>query len=187
MSVPKAPARVSRDAKMSVPKAPARVSRDAKMPVPKTSRGAKVRRVLRPVHVTLVGLITLGVLTQAVLAGQFISGTSNAIPAHGAVGGLLELTGLLLLIVAIAHRIGGERSRLALVGSLTLAIAINVQAVLGWMPGAVPTAVHVPLGVGIFAGAVALFAALVRRRTVRVPASSSAPASRPTAAATVER
>jgi hypothetical protein len=109
-------------------------------------------------------------LTQAVLAGQFISGVRNAIPAHGAVGGLLELTSLVLLIVAIAHRVAGERSRVALAGSLTLAVALNAQAALGWMPGAVPTAVHVPLGVGIFAGAVALLIALVRRGATAAPA-----------------
>jgi hypothetical protein len=159
---------------MSVPKVPARVSRDAKMAVSKASThpsgDTRVRRYLRRTQITLVGLVVLGVLTQAVLAGQFISGVSNAIPAHGAVGGVLELTSLVLLIVAIAHRIAGERSGVALAGSLTLAVALNAQAALGWMPGAVPTAVHVPLGATIFAGAVALFIALARRRVTPAPA-----------------
>lgn len=152
-----------------VPKAPAR-----------GSRAAGMRRAVRVLHVCLVGLITLGVLTQAVLAGQFISGVSDAIPAHGAVGGVLELAALLLLVVAIGHRVVGERSRVALVGSVVLALALNVQAGLGWAPGAIPTAVHVPLGVSIFAGALSLFVTLVRRRATT---SAPATASRPTAAA----
>jgi hypothetical protein len=123
-----------------------------------------MRRVLRVVHASLVGLITLGVLTQAVLAGQFISGASNAIPAHRAVAGVLELAALLLLPVAIGHRVAGERSRPVLAGSVVLAMALSVQAALGWAPGAIPTAVHVPLGVSIFAGALSLLLALVRRR-----------------------
>jgi hypothetical protein len=36
-----------------------------------------MRRTIRVVHVSLVGLITLAVLTQAVLAGQFVSGQSH--------------------------------------------------------------------------------------------------------------
>jgi hypothetical protein len=122
-----------------------------------------MRRAIRVVHVSLVLLITLAVLTQAVLAGQFIGGVSNAIPVHGAVGGVLELAALVLLVVAIAHRAAGERSRVALIGSVSLALALTVQAGLGWAPGAIPTAVHVPLGVCIFAGSLVLSIALTRR------------------------
>lgn len=121
-----------------------------------------MRRTLRIVHVGLVLLITAAVLVQAALAGQFVSGLSNALPAHGAVGGLLELVALLLLITAIAHRFAGERSAGVLSGSIALALAVEVQAALGWAPGAFPTSVHVPLGVAIFAGAVALSIVMVR-------------------------
>lgn len=122
-----------------------------------------MRRAIRVIHVSLVGLITLTVLTQAVLAGQFVSGVSNAMPAHGAVGGLLELAAMVLLVIAIAHRVAGERSRVALVGSVSLALALIVQGSLGWAPGAIPTAVHVPLGVCIFAGSLVLSIAMTRR------------------------
>jgi len=121
-----------------------------------------MRRALRIIHVGLVLLVTAAVLVQAALAGQFVSGMSNALPAHGAVGGVLELVALLLLITAIAHRFSGERTPGVLSGSIMLALAVEVQAGLGWAPGAVPTAVHVPLGVAIFAGAVALSAVMVR-------------------------
>lgn len=122
-----------------------------------------MRAIIRPVHRGLIHLITAGVLLQAVLAGQFISGASDQLGLHGAVGGLLELAALLLLLVAIAHRLFGERSPLALWGSVAISLALQVQAVLGWAPGAVPTSVHVPLGVCIFAGAVALSATVGRR------------------------
>lgn len=121
-----------------------------------------MRRALRIVHIGLVLLVTAAVLVQAALAGQFVSGLSNALPTHGAVGGMLELAALLLLIIAIAHRFAGERSRTVLIGSILLAVALEVQAMLGWAPGAFPTAVHVPLGVAIFAVAVALSTAMVR-------------------------
>lgn len=121
-----------------------------------------MRAVLRPVHRGLVYVITLGVLTQAILAGQFVSGASDQLGTHGAVGGTLELVGLVLLLIAIAHRLLGERSRLALWGSIGLGLAVQVQAALGWMPGAVPTSIHVPLGVAIFAGSVALSATMGR-------------------------
>lgn len=113
-------------------------------------------RALSMFHRAVVHLVTLGVLTQAVLAGQFVSGASDQLGTHGAVGGVLELTGLVLLVVAIVHRIAGQRSRVALWGSIGLAVALQAQAALGWAPGAMPTSVHVPLGVCIFAGAVAL-------------------------------
>jgi hypothetical protein len=125
-----------------------------------------MRTALRATHAGLIHVITVGVLTQAVLAGQFISGVSNAIPAHGAVGGVLELGGLLLLLVAIAHRISGERSRAALIGSVVLATALQVQAGLGWAPGQIPTAIHVPLGVCVFAGT--LFMSVTITRALRV-------------------
>lgn len=131
-------------------------------PSPRTGRAATVRAVVRPVHTGLIHLITLGVLLQAVLAGQFISGASAQLGTHGAVAGLLELLALVLLLVAIAHRLLGERSRVALWGSVGLAVALQLQAALGWAPGAVPTAIHVPLGVCTFAGALALSGTLGR-------------------------
>lgn len=121
-----------------------------------------MRALIRPVHRGLVYVLTLGVLVQAVLAGQFISGTSDQLAAHGAVGGVLELLSLVLLLVAVAHRLLGERSRSALWGSIGLALALQLQAGLGWAPGAVPTSIHVPFGTATFAGAVMLSAAVGR-------------------------
>ena len=123
-----------------------------------------MRAILGPAHCGLVHLVTLGVLTQAILAGQFISGARDQLGTHGAVGGVLELAGLALLVIAVAHRLSGERSRLALWGSVALGLALQIQAVLGWMPGQVPTAIHVPLGVCIFAGALGLGATIGRQR-----------------------
>ena len=129
-----------------------------------------MRRTLRIVHVGLVLVITTAVLVQAALAGQFVSDLSNALPIHGAVGGMLELLGLLLLIVAIVHRFAGERTRAVLAGSIVLAVALEAQAALGWAPGALPTAIHVPLGVAIFAIAVGLSTVMVRMVTAAQPA-----------------
>jgi len=67
------------------------------------------------------------------------------------------------------HRIAGERSRIALWGSGALALALQLQAGLGWAPGALPTAIHVPLGVCIFAGATALRGTIGRSLTNPAP------------------
>jgi hypothetical protein len=128
-----------------------------------------MRAFLSPVHRGLVHLVTAAVLIQAVLAGQFVSGLNDLLGVHGALGGVLELTSLVLLVVAIAHRIAGERSRVALWGTVGLAVALQVQAGLGWAPGALPTAMHVPLGVAVFAGAVALSGSIGRSLTTATP------------------
>lgn len=125
-----------------------------------------MRTALRRTHAGLVHLVTLGVLTQAVLAGQFISGMSNALPWHTAVAAVLELLAVLLLLVAIAHRVSGERSRVALAGSIALALAVMVQATLGHIPGQVATAIHVPLGVCVFAATILMSVAMTRLRSV---------------------
>jgi hypothetical protein len=127
-----------------------------------------VRAAVAPIHRWLVYVVTLAVLCQAVLAGQFVSGLNNMLGAHGALGGVLELLGLVLVGVAVVHRIAGEPSRIALWGSMALGVALQVQAALGWASLPVATAIHVPLGVCIFAGAVGLTVAI--GRTIEEPA-----------------
>lgn len=131
-----------------------------------------MRALASVLHRGLVYLITVAVFVQAVLAGQFVSGLSNATGLHGAVAGVLEGLAVLLVVVAIGHWIAGSRSSVALFGSLALAFALECQAILGWMPGQVPTAVHVPLGVCIFAGALGL-SIVIGRSVGQAPASST--------------
>lgn len=110
----------------------------------------------------LVWAIAIGILLQAVTAGQFLSGLSNVVGVHSAVGTLLELVGFVLVIVAAVDRRTRRNCREGWLAALLLGIAVMVQAGLGHAPGTVPTAIHVPVGVTLFAWATVLAIALAR-------------------------
>lgn len=114
------------------------------------------------VLIGLVWLITAGLVVQAVLAGQFISGWNNLLAAHQGVGNAMELLSWVLLIVAAADRRTRRRNRRLWLAALLFPIAVTVQAGLGHAPGAVPTAIHVPLGALLVAAAAALSLRLPR-------------------------
>jgi hypothetical protein len=109
---------------------------------------------------SLVWATAVGILLQAVSAGQFISGLTNALGVHSIVGTVLEVIGLALVVAAGVDRRTRRHCRGRWLAALLLGVALLVQAGLGHAPGAVPTAVHVPLGVALFAGATVLAIAL---------------------------
>jgi hypothetical protein len=110
-------------------------------------------------------LVAGGVLVQAMLAGTFISGVANTRLAHTIVGWLLPY--LSLVPAGIAH----ARRRLLpspmVGGCVALPVLMWVQEGLGHAPVAATTAVHVPLGVSLFGGALAL--AVASHRVVLAP------------------
>lgn len=113
-----------------------------------------------------LALITAGVLLQALLAGLFLSGTSEARMTHLIVGAILPYLGIVPAVAAwvLAGR-GAVTRRYAAVATLLL-IALWTQEALGHMPFPVTTAIHVPLGVVLFAvsAQLAVLAARPRRR-----------------------
>jgi hypothetical protein len=132
---------------------------------------------------TLTGLVwatAVGILLQAVSAGQFISGLSNAVGVHAIVGSLLEAIGFVLVVAAVADRRTRRHCRGRWLAALLLGVALLIQASLGHAPGAVPTAMHVPLGVALFAWATVLAIAFARptppQRDVRPTAQPTAQA-----------
>lgn len=104
----------------------------------------------------LLRTVVVAVAIQAVLAGQFISGLAPLVVIHGVVGTVLELVGLALAVAAIVQRRRSDNRSGRSLAALLLGLALLVQSGLGHAPGAVPTAVHVPLGVAIFAWATVL-------------------------------
>lgn len=114
-----------------------------------------------PLLAGLVWLITAGIAVQAVLAGQFVSGLRDLRGAHAGVANALDVASWLLILVALLAREAPGAYRL---GALLLGVAVHVQAILGYAPGAVPTALHVPFGVLLFAGAASLSATVRPRR-----------------------
>lgn len=107
------------------------------------------------------------ILTQAILAGLFISAAAPARTAHLVVGSLLPWLAIAPAVVALI-----ERRRLSpplVTGAVLLPVGLWVQEVLGHMPFAVTTAIHVPLGVALFATSVVLALASGRRRAAVEP------------------
>ncbi len=98
-----------------------------------------------------VWVATIAIAAQAVLAGQFISGLApELLDAHMIVGSLLELVALVLVVLAAIAHDDRRTRRGGWWAALLLAVGLLVQAALGHMPGSLPTAIHVPLGVGLF-------------------------------------
>ena len=119
----------------------------------------------------LLWMIAAGVLVQAALAGLFLSGVANARLAHTIVGWLLPFAALVPAVLAGIKRSAGQVSRPVAIWTGLLPVGLWVQEMLGHVPAPVTTAIHVPLGVTLFGGSIAL--AIAARRPVT-------PALRPT-------
>jgi hypothetical protein len=104
----------------------------------------------------LVWFTTAAILVQAVLAGQFISGLNPLLPIHAAVGNVLELSGVALLLWTPWVRSLRRNHRRLWLAALFLGFGLFVQAAMGYAPGSVPTAIHIPLGVVLLAGSLQL-------------------------------
>lgn len=129
-------------------------------------------RAPSPLLTALLWVVAMGVLVQAALAGSFIGGLANLRLAHTILGWLLPFIAIAPAVVALSHR--GVLSRGVVVGSAGLPVALWVQEMLGHMPGATATAVHVPLGVLLFGGSLAL--AITSNRPGGPPKEPSPPA-----------
>lgn len=95
-------------------------------------------------------LIAGGILTQALLAGVFLSGTSEARMAHVIVGAVLPYLAIVPTVSAWRRAGRREASRALAVGATLLLIGLWVQEALGHMPWPVTTVIHVPFGVLLF-------------------------------------
>lgn len=95
-------------------------------------------------------LIAAGILTQALLAGFFLSGTPEARMTHLIVGAILPYLAIVPTVSAWRRANAGLVPRYVAVGSTALLVGLWVQEALGHMPFPVTTVVHVPLGVLLF-------------------------------------
>lgn len=120
-----------------------------------------------PLLTTLLSAVAAGILVQAILAGAFISGVANLRLPHTIIGWLLPYVALVPGVVAVIQRRSGLVSTPVAVGAAALPILLWVQEVLGHLPAAASTAVHVPLGVALFGGSISL--AVASRRPVPGP------------------
>jgi hypothetical protein len=93
---------------------------------------------------TVLTLHILGVIVQATLAGQFLSGTDGAVPIHEVTGWIVATLGLLQIILAIVARSAPLWFVIASVGTF-LGEGLQVGTGYGRFLG-----VHIPLAILIF-------------------------------------
>lgn len=91
------------------------------------------------------------VLTQALTAGFFISGSANTRMVHIVIAAVLPYLAIVPTVSAWRKSGRGMVGRDVAVWTTALMVALWVQEALGHMPFAVATVVHVPLGVLLFA------------------------------------
>ncbi|MGW4242680.1 hypothetical protein [Nocardia sp. NPDC004722] len=123
------------------------------------------QRVLR----ASTALVTLDSFAQAMFAGRFMAGSYDALDAHAANAGVL-FAGILVMTMcfAAAWRFAGVPWWTAAVG-LALTLAAGIQIMLGYR---MALAVHIPLGVTLVAGLLALTIQAWSTTTAAIPAAS---------------
>jgi hypothetical protein len=101
----------------------------------------------RLAFVVLTAVVTLLVLVQAALAGQFLFGTGD-IEVHGYVGNASFALGVVAVVIAFAGRLSG----LVVALSTALVALLFAQTGLGYVGRESTTAAswHIPLGVTAF-------------------------------------
>jgi hypothetical protein len=123
-------------------------------------------RFARPLR-AIVLLHAALVLTQAALAGQFLSGHGAWLRVHETNAGVIQLVGLVQLVVAVLVWRPGRGPGWPALASLALLVAEEFQIGFGY---ARVLALHVPLGVAIFGLTVAMLVGT--GRPTRVGAAS---------------
>ena len=118
---------------------------------------------LSRVLVTLAWLVPVGILVQAVLAGQAIFVAPSLFGLHGGLG-----HGVLLLAVVTAGLAWMLRRKTAAWVATAVVVALIAQIGLGYTGHrgglAAASALHVPLGVAVLGGSVAVAMLLTLRR-----------------------
>lgn len=97
----------------------------------------------------LLSLVALTAGLQPISIGQYLDGRYSLLEMHSVGAAVVEQLGLLLIPIVIWYVLAGGRAWLLI--TLLLAVAIEVQAVMGYTR---ILAVHIPLGVAVVGGAI---------------------------------
>lgn len=111
------------------------------------SKGRRARARNLAILRGVVALHALGVLTQAIYAGQFLSGIEQAVVAHEAIGLMILAVSLLQVIFAILVTRMRNDSLWFVTTTVVVLLAEALQVGTGFGRF---LAVHIPLGVIIF-------------------------------------
>jgi hypothetical protein len=116
----------------------------------------------RPLRVVVLLHAAL-ILAQAAFAGQFLAGDGAWVRVHEANAGIIQMVALFQLVLAILVWRPGRGPGWPALASLVLLLAEELQMGFGY---ARILGLHVPLGVAIFGGTIALLVGT--RRLTRV-------------------
>ncbi|AKU18850.1 hypothetical protein VV02_11670 [Luteipulveratus mongoliensis] len=105
-----------------------------------------IYRVVSVLHALLM-------VAQPILIGRFLEGDFGSLSAHAAVGGIAMLSATLLLVAGVLVWRPGRLGLQPLIWSAAMFVLIPAQLAMGYTR---TTSVHIPLGVAIVAGSVAL-------------------------------
>lgn len=111
-------------------------------------------KLIRTFFSGVLGVHALLAVAQPFLAGMFLSGLVDAIQVHRVIGTSLPVFGLLQIVAAVLLWRPGRGPLWPLQISAVVFFAEGVQVVLGYA-GAL--SMHLPLGVAIVGGTVAMF------------------------------
>lgn len=106
------------------------------------------------VALALTIVVLLGVLVQAVLAGEFYDGAHpSAIDVHKALGPALLGPALLVVVICAARLRIAAAGRRALIAAAGTTLALAVEAALGFGSDQHPglLVLHIPVALGLFA------------------------------------
>jgi hypothetical protein len=115
----------------------------------------------------LLWAVSALILTQAILAGLFISTAAPARTAHLIVGSVLPW--LAIAPAAVAFAVRRRLHPPVVTGAILLPVGLWAQETLGHMPFDVSTAIHVPFGVALFATSVVLALASASNHARELP------------------
>lgn len=118
-------------------------------PPPRTPRLFRLSRGALRVVASLHALLAL---SQALSIGQYLDGSYTLLRVHAVAAGILVLAGAALGLVAVLYAVAGGRVWVAAV-CVPFYLAEGIQTGLGYSRS---LGVHVPLGVAIVGGAVAV-------------------------------
>jgi hypothetical protein len=126
---------------------------DATAAAPPVATGRRPR-VTRALLIAVLGVHAAAAAAQPFLAGAYLSGQFDAIEIHGINGSLLAGWSILQIVVAVLFWRPGHGPGWPALATLVLFLAEGAQTGTGYTG---QLGIHVPVGVAIVGGTVAMF------------------------------
>ena len=132
----------------------------------------EVSRAWRAAVVAMLGLHALAVAAQPLLAGAYLNGHLDAIGIHAGVASAVVLLALIQLVLTLLYRLVGGGPWWPCCASLAILVLEVVQVTMGYQR---QLGIHIPLGVTVVGGVIAMFAVFLRTGRAPTPIAQDAP------------